>query len=154
MSDSIFSVSQHFTGSEYVEKAPLEVCAKLVIESRRERREKERKEKEQKLTDDLAEMKAKREEEAAEKKKVVIVTPEEAKQAGSRKQWWPISHLIRWDFIQKTLILDSVLLFGSVCCRVLQILHGLLDLVDVRKYKHDLLLTTYTSVLETVVLQC
>ena len=92
---------QHFTGSEYVEKAPLEVCAKLVIESRRERREKERKEKEQKLTDDLAEMKAKREEEAAEKKKVVIVTPEEAKQAGSRKQWWQPSHLIRWDFIQR-----------------------------------------------------
>lgn len=86
MSDSFFSVFQHFTGSEYVEKAPLEVCAKLVIESRRERREKERKEKEQKLTDDLAEMKAKREEEAAEKKKVAIVTPEEAKQAGSRKQ--------------------------------------------------------------------
>lgn len=74
------------TGSEYVEKAPLEVCAKLVIESRRERREKERKEKDQKLTDDLAQMKAKRDEEAAEKKKVVIVTPEEAKQAISRKQ--------------------------------------------------------------------
>lgn len=73
-------------GSEYVEKAPLEVCAKLVIESRRERREKERKEKDQKLTDDLAQMKAKRDEEAAEKKKVVIVTPEEAKQAISRKQ--------------------------------------------------------------------
>uniref|UniRef100_A0A8W8KX51 Uncharacterized protein n=1 Tax=Magallana gigas TaxID=29159 RepID=A0A8W8KX51_MAGGI len=72
--------------SEYVEKAPLEVCAKLVIESRRERREKERKEKDQKLTDDLAQMKAKRDEEAAEKKKVVIVTPEEAKQAASRKQ--------------------------------------------------------------------
>eukprot|EP00105_Crassostrea_gigas_P007572 XP_011421859.1 PREDICTED: uncharacterized protein LOC105324435 isoform X8 [Crassostrea gigas] len=72
--------------SEYVEKAPLEVCAKLVIESRRERREKERKEKDQKLTDDLAQMKAKRDEEAAEKKKVVIVTPEEAKQAISRKQ--------------------------------------------------------------------
>lgn len=74
------------TGSEYVEKAPLEVCAKLVIESRRERREKERKEKDQKLTDDLAQMKAMRDEEAAEKKKVVIVTPEEAKQAISRKQ--------------------------------------------------------------------
>lgn len=74
------------TGSEYVEKAPLEVCAKLVIESRRERREKEKKEKDQKLTEDLAQMKAKRDEEAAEKKKVVIVTPEEAKQAASRKQ--------------------------------------------------------------------
>lgn len=57
-----------------------------MIESRRERREKERKEKDQKLTDDLAQMKAKRDEEAAEMKKVVIVTPEEAKQAISRKQ--------------------------------------------------------------------
>lgn len=68
-----------------MEKAPLEVCAKLVIDSLRERREKERREKEQKLTEDLAQMKAIREEEAAEKKKVVIVTPEEAKQAASLK---------------------------------------------------------------------
>jgi hypothetical protein len=74
-----------YTGSEYVEKAPLEVCAKLVIDSLRERREKERKEKEEKLTEDLAQMKAIREEEAAEKKRVVIVTPEEAKQAASLK---------------------------------------------------------------------
>ncbi|XP_061169939.1 uncharacterized protein LOC133179172 [Saccostrea echinata] len=74
--------------SEFVEKAPLEVCAKLVIESRRERREKERKEKEQKLTEDLAQMKAIREEEASEKekKKVIVVTPEEAKQAASIKR--------------------------------------------------------------------
>jgi hypothetical protein len=30
-----------FTGSAYVENAPLEVCAKLVIDSKRERRQQE-----------------------------------------------------------------------------------------------------------------
>lgn len=66
-------------GSEYVEKVLLEVCVKLVIEFRRERREKERKEKDQKLIDDLVQMKVKRDEEVVEKKKVVIVILEEVK---------------------------------------------------------------------------
>ncbi|KAK3099265.1 hypothetical protein FSP39_001865 [Pinctada imbricata] len=41
-------------GSEFVEKAPLEVCAKLVIDSKRERRERENQEKERKLEEELA----------------------------------------------------------------------------------------------------
>ena len=37
-----------------MEKAPLEVCAKLVIDSKRERRERENAEKERKTQEDIA----------------------------------------------------------------------------------------------------
>ncbi|CAG2257979.1 unnamed protein product [Mytilus edulis] len=44
-------------GSEYVEKAPLEVCAKLVIDSKRERREKEKLENLKRQDEDAAKLK-------------------------------------------------------------------------------------------------
>ncbi|XP_076116989.1 uncharacterized protein LOC143084815 isoform X2 [Mytilus galloprovincialis] len=46
-----------FTRSEYVEKAPLEVCAKLVIDSKRERREKEKLENLKRQDEDAAKLK-------------------------------------------------------------------------------------------------
>lgn len=45
------------SGSEYVEKAPLEVCAKLVIDSKRERREKEKLENLKRQDEDAAKLK-------------------------------------------------------------------------------------------------
>lgn len=46
-----------FTGSEFVENAPLETCAKLVIDSKRERREKEQREKDKLEEEEAAKMK-------------------------------------------------------------------------------------------------
>lgn len=48
------------TGSEIVEPAPLEVCAKLVIDSKRERRDKEKLEAEKLHKEQLAARKARR----------------------------------------------------------------------------------------------
>ena len=46
-----------FTGSEYVENAPLEVCAKLVIDSKRERRQQEEREKSKRQDEEAAQRK-------------------------------------------------------------------------------------------------
>ena len=44
-------------GSEYVENAPLEVCAKLVIDSKRERRQQEEREKSKRQDEEAAQRK-------------------------------------------------------------------------------------------------